>query len=89
VRESGVAYFELNPQRLIPLLNRACPHCEARMRLAVIEPAKPGRDKLIFECIQCGREDSIEVKFGRALSARRLSGIEPRRVGRRLTWVRS
>jgi hypothetical protein len=58
------------------------------MRLAVIEPAKPGRDKLIFECTDCGREDSIEVKFGRALGAHRLSGIEPRRVGRRQNWVR-
>jgi hypothetical protein len=32
------------------------------MRLAVIEPAKPG-DKLIFECTECGRGDSIEVEF--------------------------
>jgi len=53
----------LNPRRLNSLLNRACPRCEAKMRLAVIEPARPGRDKLIFECIECGREDSIEVAF--------------------------
>ena len=75
-----MAYFELNPRRLIALLNRACPHCEARTRLAVIEPAKPGRDKLSFECTECGREDSIEVKFERALGARGLSVIEPRRL---------
>jgi hypothetical protein len=56
-----VAY--LYPRRLGPLLNRACPDCEARMRLAVIEPGRPGADNLIFECTECGRGDSIEVEF--------------------------
>jgi hypothetical protein len=58
-----VAYFELNPRRLNPLFSRACPHCEVRMSLAVIQPAKPGRDKLIFECTECGREGFVEVKM--------------------------
>jgi hypothetical protein len=31
------------------------------MRLAVIEPAAPGHDKLVFECVECGREEFIEV----------------------------
>ena len=54
----------MTPRRLLlPLLDRACPHCEARMRLAVIEPSRPGSDKLIFECGGCGREEFIEVKF--------------------------
>jgi hypothetical protein len=58
-----VAYFELNPRRRVnPLLKRACPHCEGGMWLAVIEPAKRGYDKLVFECTECGREDSIEVQ---------------------------
>ena len=57
----GVAYF--SPRRLTPLLNQACPDCEARMRLAVIEPARPGSDNLIFECTECGRAHSIEVEF--------------------------
>ena len=65
-----MAYVELNPRRLLALLNRACAHCEARMRLALIEPSKPGRDKLIFECTECGREDSIEAKFRRAREVR-------------------
>ena len=57
----GQLYSELNPQRYNPLLHRACPNCEARMRLAVIEPATPGHDKLVFECVECGREEFIKV----------------------------
>ena len=55
--------YEFNPRRLLPLLDRACPHCDARMRLAVIEPSRPGSDKLIFECVECGGEEFMEVKF--------------------------
>jgi hypothetical protein len=33
------------------------------MRLAVIEPSRPGSDKLIFECVECGGEEFMEVKF--------------------------
>ena len=57
----GQLYSELNPQRYNPLLDRACPNCESRMRLAVIEPARLGHNKLVFECTECGREEFIEV----------------------------
>jgi hypothetical protein len=36
------------------------------MWLAVIEPVKPGEDKLIFECTDCGREEFVEVKLSDA-----------------------
>jgi predicted RNA-binding Zn-ribbon protein involved in translation (DUF1610 family) len=32
------------------------------MWLAVIEPLKPGEDRLVFECTECGREELVEVK---------------------------
>ena len=53
----------LPPRRHNPLLHRICPTCAAEMWLAVIEPAKPGQDKLTFECTDCGREEFVEVKL--------------------------
>ena len=32
----------------------ACPKCKAEMRLASIEPARPGVDLHTFECAVCG-----------------------------------
>ena len=55
-------YFELNSD-LNPLLDRACPRCEARMWLALIEPDEPGQDKLVFDCEGCGQEESVVVRF--------------------------
>jgi hypothetical protein len=54
-------YSETTPRRHNPLLHRVCPKCDARMWLTVIEPAKPGHDKLVYECTECGREEFIEV----------------------------
>jgi hypothetical protein len=59
-----VKYPELSPRWHNPLLHRTCSHCAARMWLAVIEPAEPAHDRLIFECTECGREDSVEVRIG-------------------------
>jgi hypothetical protein len=55
-------YPVLTQRRHNPLLHRICPHCAARMWLAVIEPLKPGEDRLVFECTECGREELVEVK---------------------------
>ena len=54
---------ELKPGRLNPLLDRACPKCDVRMWLAVIEPDEPGRHKLVFDCGGCGHEESVVVRF--------------------------
>ena len=59
-------YRELIPLRHNPLLHRACPKCEARMWLAVIEPQGRGRDKLMFECTACGREEIVLLKAAEA-----------------------
>ena len=61
-------YPELSPRRHNPLLYRTCVHCAARMWLGVIEPAKSGHDRLVFECTECGREDSVEVMIVLKLS---------------------
>lgn len=40
-----------------------CPRCDARMRLARIEPDKPGYDLRTFECGSCGHSTSIIAKI--------------------------
>jgi len=68
VTGGSVEVPELNPRRYHPLLYRACPHCEARMWLLAIEPAKPGHDKLVLECTGCGHEEFIDVLIQDELS---------------------
>jgi hypothetical protein len=40
----------------------------ANRTLAVMEPAKPGHDRLTFECTECGREDPVEARIAVKLS---------------------
>jgi hypothetical protein len=32
------------------------------MRLVLIEPDEPGQDKLLFECVACGQEESVAFR---------------------------
>ena len=59
-------YRELTPRRHNPLLHRACPKCEARMWLALIEPQGRGQDKLVFECTACRGEEIVVLKAAEA-----------------------
>jgi hypothetical protein len=56
-------YSELSARRHNPLLHRVCANCQTRMRLALIEPDEPGRDKLVFECKECSQEEFVVVRF--------------------------
>lgn len=49
----------LESRRVNPLVHRACPQCEARMWLTVIEPDKPGYDKCTFECTNCRHKELV------------------------------
>ena len=42
--------------------HRRCPHCGAKMMLALIEPDRPGYDVRTFECRPCDYAESNVVK---------------------------
>jgi hypothetical protein len=43
------------------LMEAPCTKCSAKMRLARIEPAKPGYDLRTFECTKCSNTDQYIV----------------------------
>ena len=54
-------------ERLNPLLHRECPMCEARMRLALIEPELSGEERFVFECTWCRFGEALVLGLNRAL----------------------
>jgi hypothetical protein len=58
-------YSELSSRRANPLLDRACLRCDAKMWLTDIEPGAPGQHKLVFDCLACGDQDSVDLNIGR------------------------
>lgn len=45
------------------LMEAPCTKCGAKMKLARIEPAKPGHDLRAFECTKCNNVDLYIVAF--------------------------
>jgi len=39
--------------------------CDAKMWLTDIEPGAPGQQKLVFDCLGCGDQDSFDLKISR------------------------
>jgi len=40
-----------------------CPKCQTRIRLAFIEPAKPGYETRTYRCDECGHSEIKTVKY--------------------------
>jgi hypothetical protein len=40
-----------------------CPDCGALMQLARIEPDEPQHEQRMFECVDCGRSETMVVKY--------------------------
>ena len=40
-----------------------CPDCSSRMLLRSIETDKPGHDRRTFECIGCGHQEYVVLKY--------------------------
>ena len=53
-----------SPRSETEALPAPCMKCGGRMRLARIEPARPGFDLRTFECSECNNADQYIIEFG-------------------------
>jgi uncharacterized Zn finger protein len=53
------------PERVAIELPR-CPNCGGQMMLTRIEPERPGYDRRLFECKECGHSETTIVQFREA-----------------------
>ena len=45
------------------VLRPLCPKCGMKMWLARIEPDRPGHDKRMFDCTNCGHAENVVVNI--------------------------